>query len=244
MVQNLSPQELYGAIVNDFECAWNSLAANPMATGRGNFMFARQAMTLLEFAARLCMSDPQRVNGQPVATREFAEQLALIEPKYFTQLPGPCADFRDFILPFYPLTRTNPQSQLLWAVFDLIRNGQAHQYQQIIVDLTDKTDWAISLTGATSGRYVGAARPPDHLGYRRDENGDIWVLVYPDVMFVDAKTAILASGILSQHLSFQYLRRPKAGTGPTRKTLSGPFYEFTSSDLESSLASAGHPRLS
>jgi hypothetical protein len=206
-------------------------------------MFARQAMTLLEFAARLCMSDPDRVNGQPVATREFAQQLALIEPKYFTDLPGPCADFRDFTLPSYPLTRTNPQSQLLWAIFDLIRNGQAHQYQQIVVDLTDKRHWAISLTGATYGRYLGGHRPPDHLGYDRDENGDIWLIVCPDVMFLDARTAIAASGILSQDLSFQYLRRPKAGTRPTRKTLSGPFYQFTSSQLESSLVSAGHPKL-
>ena len=58
MVKNLSADEIYRFIVDDFEGAWNSLTANPkQGIGRGNFMFVRQAMTLLEFSARLYNSN-------------------------------------------------------------------------------------------------------------------------------------------------------------------------------------------
>ncbi len=93
MVNNLPPEILYRFIVNDFEDAWNSLARNPSAKGRGNFMFARQAMTLLEFAARLCFAD-----SLGTALVAFSKALFKIEPKYSTCLPGVCADFEEFDL--------------------------------------------------------------------------------------------------------------------------------------------------
>lgn len=59
MVQNFSPAEINCFIKRDFLGAWNSIAANPdTSIGRGNFMFGRQAMSLLEFVALLCKSDP------------------------------------------------------------------------------------------------------------------------------------------------------------------------------------------
>jgi len=89
MPQNLDAGTLYEFIVGDFECAWNCLAANPDVENRGNFMFARQAMTLLEWAARLCASD---LSG--AALTSLSQALIQIEPLYFTELPGICADFR------------------------------------------------------------------------------------------------------------------------------------------------------
>lgn len=57
MVQNFSSAEIN--CLRDFLGAWNSIAANPdTSIGRGNFMFGRQAMSLLEFVALLCKSDP------------------------------------------------------------------------------------------------------------------------------------------------------------------------------------------
>jgi hypothetical protein len=54
---HLTPCEIYSFIKNDFLGAWNSVAANPdLIIGRGNFMFGRQAMSLLEFVALLCKS--------------------------------------------------------------------------------------------------------------------------------------------------------------------------------------------
>jgi hypothetical protein len=52
-MQNLTPKDIYNAITADFKGAWKSIADNPDNNiGRGNFMFAHQAMTLLEFVAR------------------------------------------------------------------------------------------------------------------------------------------------------------------------------------------------
>jgi hypothetical protein len=80
MAQNMSEQELYDSIVNDFESAWDSLAANPEARGRGNFMFSRQAMMLLEWGARLCASD-----STGSAVKEWSEALRQLEARYFTE---------------------------------------------------------------------------------------------------------------------------------------------------------------
>lgn len=145
MGQNLPPQTIYQFIVNDFEDAWNSLAWNPSATGRGNFMFARQAMYLLEFGARLSATD---YSGG--ALTGLSQSLFEIEPRYSTRLPSICADFDEFDLPH----KNSKGDELLWAIFDLIRNGQAHRYQQVSVNLTDEVDWQIYLTGASMGQHL------------------------------------------------------------------------------------------
>jgi len=59
MVHNLSPAEIHCFIKRDFLGAWNSISANSdTSISRGNFIFGRQAMSLLEFVALLCKSDP------------------------------------------------------------------------------------------------------------------------------------------------------------------------------------------
>ena len=114
--------------MGDFIGAWNSLAANPDNNiARGNFMFGRQAMNLLEFAARLYKND---ATGN--AIRDYSSELFKIESKYFTSLPSPCASATDFVLPH---NRNTSGNLLLWALFDLVRHGLAHQYQQLSVSL-------------------------------------------------------------------------------------------------------------
>jgi hypothetical protein len=93
MVRDLDASNLYQLITADFIGAWNSLASNPDPIGRGNFMFARQAMTLLEFASRLCHKDAK-------ALSDFSNALKGIEPKYFTRMPSVCANpDSEFTLP-------------------------------------------------------------------------------------------------------------------------------------------------
>jgi hypothetical protein len=175
MVNDLSKEEIYEFIVGDFESAWNSLAGNPdHKLGRGNFMFASQAMKLLEFAARLYSSDS---TGKMHTI--FSNELNKIESKYFTPLPSPCVGRNfDFVPPHVGDTSGRT---LLWILFDLIRNGLAHQYQQIIVNLTDKKLFYISLSvGAEHGRYlnvVAGSRPMDHLGYNYDKSGEFSFLI-------------------------------------------------------------------
>ncbi|MGH2460126.1 MAG: hypothetical protein ACRDIY_14820, partial [Chloroflexota bacterium] len=52
-----------------------------------------------------------------------------------------------------PSDGTSPgHAQLLWMLFDVVRNGQAHQYQQILVELTDQKHFLAALTGAPVAR--------------------------------------------------------------------------------------------
>lgn len=129
MVKDLDINTLYQMITADFAGAWDSLASNQDKTiGWGNFMFARQAMTLLEFWFRFCHDN---VN----ALSDFSTALNHIQPKYFTKLPSVCAvPNHEFILPHLGNTTGD---LLLWSLFDLIRHGLTHQYQQIIVTLID-----------------------------------------------------------------------------------------------------------
>jgi hypothetical protein len=88
---------LYDFIVGDFTDAWNALAGVPGAAHRGNFMFGRQAMTLLEWAARLCKSD-----GSGTALTAFSAAMEKIDSRYFMPLPGACMKGgAEFVLPHH-----------------------------------------------------------------------------------------------------------------------------------------------
>jgi hypothetical protein len=237
MVRNLSEQEIFDFIVSDFEGAWNSVADKPdkpgEKIGRGNLMFASQAMNLLEFAARLYSNDS---TGQIHTT--FSKELNKIEPKYFTLLPSPCvATNTEFTLPHMGDTTGRT---LLWVLFDLIRNGLAHQYQQIIVDLNDKNKnrFCVSLAiGAEYKRSLSEAtrsRPVDHLAYSFDSSGDLMLKIYPDILFLDFKDAIISSKLLHHGLLMKHLSRPKG---------SAKYYNFDRSSLENSLVSNKHPKI-
>jgi hypothetical protein len=234
MVQNLSPYEIYCFIKNDFLGAWNSIAANPDVTiGRCNFMFGRQAMSLLEFAALLCKSD-----NTHKALEDFSNELNKIEPKYFTRLPMPCASTRHFILPHLGDTSGD---LLLWSLFDLIRNGLAHQYQQILVNLSDGKNFFIGLTGAEFGQALNAkpVRPTNHLGYHDDSDGDLELTVYPDILYLDFEGAINKSGLLNRGLTFQYIARPTKGERPMNGEKMTR-WNFDKPSLESTLVKGGH----
>jgi hypothetical protein len=219
----------------DFRATWDAVAGLPAEVGsRGNFIFARQAMSLIELAGRTCAADP---GGQALA--DLSTSLKGIEPRYFTLLPGPCArpggnrGKVEWTLPFDPSAGAD-EAHLLWAIFDLIRHGQAHQYQQIMVELDDQTTWGISLTGASPGRTlaaVEAARPDAHLGQMPGLDGSLWLVVRPEVLFLDFEAAIAAAGVFRQ------------GLEPTplgRKAKPGGRWDFDQGALEQQLRGAGH----
>ncbi len=201
-------------------------------------MFGRQSMNLLEFAARLCDGDP---TGR--ALTAFSTELKKIEPKYFTALPSPCPAPSDFTLPHDGNTTG---SLLLWALFDLIRHGLAHQYQQIIVTLTDGKKFYIQLTGAGIGRSLSTVRckrrPDAHLAYFVDSDGDVGLKVLPEILFIDFERAIRKSGLLKLSIPFNHLSRPRT-PGGYRRGGSGHYYNFDSTSLQSCLASSRHRKL-
>lgn len=241
MAQNLPVQQCYDFITQDFESAWNALAflTVAQAPGRGNFVFGWHAMTLLEWAARLCTGDS---TGQAIA--DLSVELARIEPRYFTVLPGPCARPADFDLPFNP-ANGQKEAQLLWALHNLVRNGQAHQYQQILVKLKNGKDLGMQLVGVPTGcpfPTAGSTRPSEHLGYHIDvPTGDVWIKLHPDWLCFDFERAVMRSGLLTRGLSFPYLARPKPPRGPQRQLPSGTIlYNFASTQLTTNLMTAGH----
>jgi hypothetical protein len=141
MVKNLEPKEMYNFIVKDFYDVWDSVANNNNEQiARGNFLFGMQSMILLEFICRLCSTDQ---TGKTI--KDFSIELNKIQCKYFIELPQKCVSFSNFNLPYMGDSKND---NLLSILFDLIRNGLAHQYQQIIVDLNDEKHFFIKLTGS------------------------------------------------------------------------------------------------
>jgi hypothetical protein len=221
----MSPQDIFNAIVRDFEGAWDAIAANAKTKGRGNFMFGKQAMTLLEFGSRLANGDQTGA-----ALRAFSNELFSIEPKYATKVPSIIRKGSGFTLPYQ---NSDAGNELLWALFDVVRNGLAHQYQQITIPLIDGKFWAVMLTGPSFGNYLNAKNRVGHLSYFRDVAGDVILRVYPNMLFQDVQTAIVKSNLLGRGLNFDYLTRPGFGAN----------YPFDSASLETSLKGGGHPLL-
>lgn len=231
MATDLPVATLFDFIIGDFEDTWDALAARPGNLHRGNFLFARQAMTLLEVACRLCYSD-----GTGQTLKRFAAELARRDAKYFTKLPSSCWTPSNPVEFWLPSQSPNPESELIAALFDLIRNGQAHQYQQIRVRLADGKDFQFALTGAEHGlllaQSVAAGRPTGHLQAHKETNGDLWVKVRTDVLFLDIREAVRSANLLNGNLTLSFLSRPRSPNSP--------HYQFSSTDLESNLRSGGH----
>jgi hypothetical protein len=229
---NLEPPRIHHLFRVDFESAWDALAGRSREDlpGRGNFMFARSAMGLLEFASRLCSSD---LAGTALA--DFSASLESAEPRYFTPLPGPCArpGGSEWTLPH--ANAGNPESQLLWALFELVRHGQAHQGQQIMVALQDGATFGVSLTGVlnrTLADVSAAPRPRDHLTMALGADGrSTWILVHPEMLFLDVDDAIAGANLLNRGLSFPYLGARQARPGR---------FDFDHQQLRSSLSAGGH----
>ena len=232
MVKNLAPQQMYDFIVKDFYDVWDSVAKNNnQKIARGNFLFGIHSMTLLEFICRLCSTDK---SGK--AIKDLSIELNKIQCKYFIEIPKKCIPRREFNLP----TMENCKNDnLLSILFDLIRNGFVHQYQQIIVDLNDDKHFYIQLTGANFGSYLKTSRSQsiNHLAYRRDEDDDLELTVYPNILFLDLTDAIDKSGVLKRKLQFQYFSRSWVGQNIKRqdntkkKRSSRIYYDVSVKDL-------------
>src|SRR3984957_13459089 len=230
---NLSPDTLFDFIVGDFEATWEGLAAT-WAPGHhgGNFPFARQAMSLREPSCRVASVDP---TGAALA--DYGAALESIEPRYFSSLPGSVPAPREFMLP----SRANcaqPDRQLLWALFDLMRHGNAHLYQHIPVRLSHGTTFGVSLDGVERGRTLEsmttAERHEAHLALFPDGR-TTWLAVLPGALFVDLRDAARQANLFSRGFVPAYLERPRPGHTGT--------YAFQAKDLVGELKNAGHPVL-
>jgi hypothetical protein len=226
---NIPAVGLLSFMVGDFEAAWNALARVPEPAHRGNFMFALHSMVLMEVACRICVSD---TSGG--ALRSLSAALAKRDPRYFTTLPGTGAKSpREFKLPHL----VDAQRELLPMLFDLIRNGQGHQYQQITVRLRDGADFQIAITGAESELFLDhtfkVGRPKDHLSFFGGSGEELWLKFRTDVFFLDLRDSIFEATLQDREkYEIAHLSRPRHDGE----------YQFTARALEESIVLAGHRR--
>ncbi len=234
MARHHTEREIFDFITGDFKCTWDALAEKPtnVAGNRGNFMFALQAVVLLEWVGQLCASDP---TGK--ALIDFATELKNIEPKYFTELDDKCQSPKTFTL---PSVGPDPLKSLLGAMWDLIRNGQAHQYHDIIVKLTDGKQWVLGIQGVQHewplSKVATSRSSLQHLAYRIDSDGDLMLIVHPGAFFLDICSAVQSAHLLSRGLMIKHFTRG----GPGKK-----FYQYNLTQLELALKNGrGHMRKS
>jgi hypothetical protein len=230
MLLDITENELLDFIVGDFEAAWDALASVPGPGHRGNFLFGRHAVALLEVACRLCKSDS---SGQ--ASTDFSARLEARDTRYFTSLPGACWSpaARTRLAFELPSRGSDPDNQIIAALFNLIRNGQAHQYQQMGAVLADSLQFRISLTGAQYGAFLRTTfsngRPSQHLGVTSDSAGNLWMTVRPDVLFLDVRDSIRDADLLNRGLAFHFMAEDRQQT-----------FNFTAAAAEAVLRTQGH----
>lgn len=238
---NLEPSTLAQFIVKDFRAAWDAMCMHggELEAG-GNFMFARQAFTYLELAARTASTND-------ACLIRFAQFLAARDRRYFTTLPAPVpTPSSEFRLPAIP--GVPPQRQLLTAIFDMSRHGLAHLYQQTPVDLADSKQWITTFMGASHGRVMAdantTARRDRHLSYSLGaSSGRVHIYVRPDVLLADLVWAAALAPVFSQDLVPHYLYRPRRKSPRPVGPKPAKPYAFTSSALVEALTQGGHPEV-
>lgn len=206
MVQNLREKTAYELIVNDFKSTWTALVEKEKCqTHQGPVFFGFLAMHLLEFVCRLCKNNEQ-------ALIEFSRCLYELERKYFIQLPNLSSGHKKskkrknkpFSLPH--LDGQDSDGLLLTLLFNLVRNGIAHLYQPIVINLKDDKKFYIVLGSAS--REIDVKENSNHLCYDIDQNGDIRMLVYPEYVLRHVELAVMQSKALDRRLKVNHFDEP------------------------------------
>jgi hypothetical protein len=213
-IRDLAPTEVYRFICNDFETAWNGVAATPdgPTRGGGNFLFAAQSMILLEWICRLCAGDD---TGDALA--DFSRSLQAVRPAYFAGLPTKIGgNASDVPLPRPPTPLPVDETPLLWLLFDVVRNGLVHQYQQIISELPDGRVY-ISVGGPTAALEHAPALtievsrrggPGRHLKYIERGPTSVGIVLRPEWCYFDFTAAVERAELLARPLIPKGLQRP------------------------------------
>ena len=228
-MRNLNAKTLYSFTTGDFRALWDSVAANQVVGSRGNFTFSLLAMLLLELASRAA-------DGRPGVLANLAHELEQRDPRYFTRLPFSAPPRKSFTL---PAGAGSPREhQLLFVLFDLIRNGQAHQAQQIVVDLGGGATFFVALSGPSSGQTLSSLSA--HRGTSKHLSAycgrlHTGITLSPGLLFLDLEAAIDAARVFDGSRRFPYFTRPSPMGGVSPK-----HYIATPSAIRNALRQAGH----
>ncbi len=238
---NHEPAQLARFLAEDFTVAWNAMArCSPEPAVGGNLMFARQALSYLELAARTASSHSDETYTERLSTR-----LVECSSGYFTELPGAVPVPSEFALP--AAATSAPDRQLIAALFDTARHGLAHLSQQIPVHLSDHKIWMFSFTGVAPGELfveeLPVPRREGHLDFRVSPKGHVYVLARPEVLLADLIWSARLAAIFSKTLAPAYPERPRQARRRARRPPQPSNYAFSSSELIEALLAGGHRRL-
>jgi hypothetical protein len=119
------------------------------------------------------------------------------------------------------------------VLYDLIRNGHAHRYEQQSVRMSDKRWFSIALSGVDQEHRLGGDWAPgsgnaDHLTFQETDDDDIWLWVLPDYLFLDFECAAQRARVFDRGLMAEPLHRE------------GRSYNFSSGRLARGIEDSQH----
>ena len=138
---------LFDNLCVDFEAAWNTIAATEFAERTsGSFLFARQAMLLVEMASTVARQDS-------ATFRRFSLELQKREALLFKAVPYRLAPGTLARVPRIA-PKNDPTSELIALLFALVRNGHTHFGHQLYAPLKGGRAFGLVLLGVWKGRTI------------------------------------------------------------------------------------------
>jgi hypothetical protein len=170
------------------------MAATPFSEQTSaSFLFARQAMLLVELASRVASQDR-------ATSRRFAAELQSREARLFKPIPAykPGPQTRRCVPRI--AAEGDAGSDLITLLFDLMRNGLAHYGQQVYAPLADGRAIGVVLVdsmwrGRTLESMRDGGKTIDHLSCTLQTDGNLVIRLCPAILYLDVRDASESAGV-------------------------------------------------
>jgi hypothetical protein len=184
---------LFENLCVEFEAAWDAMATTQLADRTsGSFLFARQAMLLVELASTVAGQDP-------ATFRRFSRELQTREPLLFKRIPYTPGRGTRGRVP-RGAAAGDPTSELIELLFDLVRHGNAHFGHQLYAPLKSGRAFGVVPLGVWKGRTIDSVRPPggriiEHLSCTKQSDGNLVMRLCAGTLYLDVRDASEAAGV-------------------------------------------------
>jgi hypothetical protein len=210
---------IFKFITGDFEVAWKAITKGG---GGCNYLLGLLAMIFLEWVMNICKLDETEK-----AHKRFFEELNLLDQRYFVRLPAPYGNKPPSFFPS-PINGVPKAQVFLVMLFDLVRNGTAHSYDQVAY-LADGKHLLAKMLGARPGQSLDNLESKyreRHLTSEFDGDG-VLTTVHSGLLYLDLKKAFAEA----------HLPHLLPGMESRRKKKKDP-YLLTTSQLKGALPTA------
>ncbi|HEY4280551.1 MAG TPA: hypothetical protein VGM91_20175 [Conexibacter sp.] len=185
---------LFENLCIEFELTWDAMASTVFSEQTGaSFLFARQAMLLVELASSVASQDH-------ATFRRFAAELQAQDARLFKSIPayksGP--QTRKCVPRIAPVG--DARSDLITLLFDLMRNGLAHYGHQVYAPLADgRAVGVVLLDSMWRGRTLESVRDGGktihHLSCTLQADGNLAIRLCPAILYLDVRDASESAGV-------------------------------------------------